>query len=91
MKPVIFAFLIVVSACAEAKNAQDNSYDMTTPSCMTYPEWTGTNIDKIDLSILEDRPYRVIKPDSLVTSDYRPERLNINVDDKGVILMQECG
>ncbi len=74
-----------------AVEADINDTKMATPTCETYVEWTGKNIDEIDLSVLGDRQYRIIKPDSMVTMDYQPNRLNINVTDDGVILTQECG
>lgn len=89
MKYIFIASMIfIISAC----NADDlNDTTMATPTCHTYLEWTGKNIDEVDLSVLGDRPNRVIKPDSIVTMDYIPDRLNINVTDDGVILTQECG
>jgi len=83
----IIALLFTTSACAE----DINDTSMATPTCETYVEWTGKNISEIDLSVLGDRQHRVIKPDSMMTMDYWPNRLNINVTDDGVILTQECG
>ncbi len=34
---------------------------------------------------------RVITPGSRVTADYSPTRLNIYVDDKGIITAMRCG
>jgi hypothetical protein len=68
-----------------------NEETMATPTCKTYIEWTGKNINDIDLSILDDRPSRVLKPDSMATMDYSPDRLNIHTTDDGVILSQNCG
>jgi hypothetical protein len=66
-------------------------YEIVDSVCKTYVEWTGMHIDKIDLSILENRPYRVLKPDSMATMDYNPDRLNIMTTQDGIILTQECG
>lgn len=82
------ALLFLIPAC-HAEDINDTS--MATPTCETYVEWTGKNINEIDLSILGERRYRVIKPDSMVTMDYWPDRLNINTTDDDVILTQECG
>lgn len=38
-----------------------------------------------------DGPVRVIHPDSVITEDYRPERLNIDVNDAGLIERFWCG
>ena len=37
-----------------------------------------------------DKPVRVLQPDSMVTMDYRPDRLNIDVDAKGIITGLRC-
>jgi len=34
---------------------------------------------------------RIIKPDSMVTMDYRPERLNLHIDRDGKIVDERCG
>ncbi len=88
MKYLFIALLVLPSFVF----AQDiNDVTMATPSCETYIEWTGKNIDEIDLSILGERPYRVLKPHSMATMDYSPERLNINTTEDGIILSQDCG
>ncbi|GGZ10428.1 I78 family peptidase inhibitor [Novosphingobium colocasiae] len=38
-----------------------------------------------------DKPLRVLKPGSVMTMDYRFDRLNIELDDKGVIKSVRCG
>jgi hypothetical protein len=86
---LIASFMILASFSVQAEDINDTTY--VTPTCETYIEWTGKNIDHIDLSILEDRQYRVIKPDSMVTMDYLPNRLNIQTTDDGIILVQDCG
>jgi hypothetical protein len=37
-----------------------------------------------------ERPIRVLKPDSMATMDYRPDRLNIDVDAHGTIKGFRC-
>lgn len=37
------------------------------------------------------QPYRIITPHTFVTLDFNPLRLNIHVDDAGVILKATCG
>lgn len=38
-----------------------------------------------------DKPLRVLKPGSMMTMDYRFDRLNIELDAKGVIKTVRCG
>lgn len=37
------------------------------------------------------RTVRVIRPGMMVTMDFRPDRLNIDVDDKGIVTNFRCG
>lgn len=37
------------------------------------------------------RAVRVIRPGTMVTMDFRPDRLNIDVDDKGIVTNLRCG
>ena len=48
----------------------------------------GSNIDEVTVDQGPD--VRVISPDSMVTQDFRPERLNIVVDADGQITSLEC-
>jgi hypothetical protein len=34
---------------------------------------------------------RILKPDDMVTLEYRSERLNLNVDRQGVVTRVNCG
>lgn len=86
-----YLLMLAVLSISPAMAQDLNETNMATPTCQTYVEWTGKNINEIDLSVLGDRPHRIIKPDSMVTMDYIPDRLNINVTDKDIILTQECG
>lgn len=38
-----------------------------------------------------DKPVRVLTPGAMMTMDYRADRLNIELDDKGVIAAVRCG
>jgi chorismate-pyruvate lyase len=38
-----------------------------------------------------DQPVRVLPPNSIVTLDLRPDRLNIHLDEADVIIRIECG
>lgn len=50
----------------------------------------GTRASEIDFSEQADN-VRVIQPNSVVTMDHRPGRLNVHVDDAGIITKLTCG
>ena len=53
-----------------------------------YSDLVGSNIS--DVTIDESPDTRIVAPDSMVTQDFRPERLNILVDADGQITSLEC-
>lgn len=50
----------------------------------------GQPVSEVDLASLA-RTVRPIAPGDLVTEDYRPERVNLDLDADGVILRVWCG
>lgn len=50
----------------------------------------GQPVSEVDLDTLA-RTVRVIRPGDAVTMDHRPDRLNLDLDDNGVILRPWCG
>jgi len=48
----------------------------------------GSNISEATLG--ESPNTRIVSPDSIVTQDFRPDRLNVIVDDDGQITSLEC-
>ena len=53
-----------------------------------FSDLIGSNIDEV--TIEQGPDVRVVSPDSMVTQDFRPDRLNILVDEDGQITSLEC-
>jgi hypothetical protein len=53
-----------------------------------YRDLIGSNVDDSRLSASAD--LRILPPDSVVTQDFRPDRLNVIVDAEGRITGLEC-
>ena len=54
--------------------------------------WSGDlGRDAASLSKPADRPWRVVGPDTMVTMDYRPERVNFRTDADGRLTEVTCG
>lgn len=67
---------------AEEATAQD------TCGASGYASIIGANIAAT--SFPADANIRVIQPDSVVTEDFRPDRLNVIVDENGIITALRC-
>lgn len=78
------AALLALAACEPAKPARPAFCDPA-----NYQAWVGKNIGEVDYP--RDRTHRVITPDSVVTQDFSPFRVNIHVDAKGWITKVNCG
>jgi len=50
----------------------------------------GQQVEEVDLASLSGH-IRLIYPDTAVTEDYRPARLNLDLAESGVILRPWCG
>jgi hypothetical protein len=50
----------------------------------------GQHVSGVDLNSLAEK-VRVISPGDMVTMDYRPDRLNIDLDASGTIVALRCG
>lgn len=55
-----------------------------------YSDRIGKDHERYDFKAL-DRPVRIVGPDMAMTMDYRAERLNVDIDDKGRITRIWCG
>ncbi|MCB9978907.1 MAG: hypothetical protein H6862_04820 [Rhodospirillales bacterium] len=61
------------------------------PPC-DFPDLVGKSPDEDLLAgTLRGRGYRVILPGAMVTQDFSPARVNLDLDDKGVIRRVWCG
>ena len=54
-----------------------------------YQHLLGTLVSETDFSGIDD--VRIIPPGTAVTLDYRPDRLNVETDAKGIITRIACG
>lgn len=50
----------------------------------------GQQVEEVDLASLSGH-VRLIYPDTAITEDYRPSRLNLDLAESGVILRPWCG
>lgn len=52
--------------------------------------WVGQHVKDIDVKA-SGRPFRILKPDSMATQDFVPDRINVMVDDSGMVTAVRCG
>ena len=79
----IWAALILLSGCVPAEDGRTP----TPCDAARLAPLIGTPADGHDFAA----GTRIIFPGSAVTMDHNPERLNVDVDDDGVILRFWCG
>lgn len=78
-------FFASLAACAEETPDADN----VKPSC-DFQNYIGMDVTVEGLEGFE-RPYRILEPDSMATTDYNPERVNFHVDKEGIVIDVRCG
>lgn len=81
-----WGILAICAACTGSENAAE----MGACGAADLQYMVGQSADV--LATMRFRtPMRVVGPDTAVTMDYNPERINIAVDDRGYITAVTCG
>lgn len=55
-----------------------------------FDAWVGEMVTGLELDTFA-RPYRVLEPGAMYTTDHVPERINIHVDEHGEVVGVTCG
>lgn len=91
------AALLVLTACGPTNETPGNEdTDLNLPEqdvacgahALRYLE--GEPRSSFDFDEL-DGEVRILYPGSISTSDYKPQRLNVNIDNNGIITKLSCG
>lgn len=99
----LFVIFLALSGCGPADTslpAQPNQtpgvesglLERTPDTCGLAPHegLVGQPLTAFDPAT-RDKPVRVIRPGQIVTNEYNPQRMNIDVDGKGQIKTVRCG
>ncbi len=97
----LFAFALMAAACtppasdtppgeptAEAPATREEATAQDTCGASQYRAMVGTNIAAVTLPA--DSGIRIIQPDTIVTEDFRADRINIIAGADGIITSVEC-
>lgn len=64
---------------------------METASC-AFSDWVGQSAQDVKKLVeATDRSFRMLPPGSAMTMDYRPDRINIELDDNNIVVRVFCG
>jgi hypothetical protein len=96
MKRYVSLFALVLAACATPQ-ADGPAAPIDTPAlgeggcdAAMLAYLVGQDIDEVDTATLP-RPHRIIRPGMAVTMDYREDRTNFELDERGQIVRVYCG
>ena len=85
---------LVLSACSTAANYDmaPNREPVADDSCGAGARQylVGQSVDSVDTSTLAEH-VRTIYPGDMVAMDHRPDRLNLGLDEDGIIVALSCG
>lgn len=67
-----------------------DSGEKANKDCGSHYDWIG---QKADTAMFKKsgKPFRVLSPNSMMTMDHNPERINIHLDNAGIIEDVKCG
>ncbi len=64
---------------------------MAEPDCSAFEAWVGKPVD-VEAVKATGRAYRILKPGDAMTMDFSPERINVETDEKGEMVVRVfCG
>lgn len=83
--------LWLLAACVHGENGMKvHDPDAMTCGADGLQELVGQPADAHDFKV-DGRPLRILPPGSAMTMDHRPDRLNVDVDEDGLITRIWCG
>lgn len=87
----LFCGMLIAAIGASTTGMAQSDDQGARTACLTDAQMAlpGQDVDAAQ-SVLPEQA-RIIPPDSAVTQDYRPDRVNVDVDEDGVILRVWCG
>ncbi len=93
LRPLIISFLVLgfLAACQTEDAGAPDIRPVEGKECKAadYDAWIGQHVDS--LGVEAGRKLRIIPPGTMVTKDYWPDRVNVDLDDKGVVTRVWCG
>ena len=81
--------LIALAACQQDATMTSNSDAADLCNASAYQHLVGSPANEADFA--EAHSLRITSPGMAVTMDYRPDRLNVETDDTGIITRIRCG
>jgi hypothetical protein len=82
---------LLLAACVTAAPAPaPGQVDLSSCSSDAVQSLVGSNIATVDTRPLA-KTVRIIPPNTAVTMDYNPQRLNVETNARGVIVRMSCG
>lgn len=62
------------------------------PAPCDFAAWNGLSRDAVEARVKETgRPNRILRPGQPMTMDYRPDRINVELDDNDIVVRVSCG
>ena len=79
-------------AAGEEIHPETKEHAMPAPitDCGVYDAWIGKPVDEA-LVEATGKIYRILPPGSLMTMDYNPERINVHLNEDGIVIDIKCG
>jgi hypothetical protein len=97
MKTALLPLILMLAACAELQVAEPPAQRPALPppaedtcGAGAYAALIGRQATTLE-TVLLMRQVRLIRPDTMVTMDFRPERINFEIDENERIFRIYCG
>ena len=82
--------LLLPSCAGEAQERREPTGAQQAVANCKFQHWIGKPVNETPVRTL-GRPYRILPPNSAMTMDHIPNRINVFTDDRGMVIKVRCG
>ena len=86
---LVLALLPPGCAMKAQEGPEQPSFESAGSKC-EFSQWIGKPEKKIPVRTL-GRPYRILPPNSMITMDHIPNRINVYINSRGIVIKVRCG
>ena len=93
LRRVVIGLMLVLPSSGCAMRAQEGPAPASSESAVSnceFSQWIGKPVKEIPVRIT-GRPYRILPPNSMMTMDHIPNRINVYIDGRGMVIKVRCG
>lgn len=93
LRRIVIGLMLALLSSGCAMRAQEGPAPASSESAVSnceFSQWIGKPVEEIPVRTM-GRPYRILPPNSMTTMDHIPNRINVYIDGRGMVIKVRCG